>query len=156
MLWASARSVREERSKQRYALQDFSVIRVSLVRGRSGWRIGSVEGIDNFYSRSTDRNTRGAVTRLVKLLRQFVHGEEPQPLLYIDVVKALEFILNNPEHDPSVVADLCTLRSLHRLGYIGNQSESSSVLKDDWLSNPIPLSPKANQAIEQAYQASHL
>ena len=39
MLYATARSVREERSKQRYALQDFSHITVTLVKGKGGWCI---------------------------------------------------------------------------------------------------------------------
>lgn len=156
MLWASARSVREERSKQRYALQDFSIIRVSLVRGKSGWRIGSVEGIENVFSRSSNRETRGAVTRLIKLLRQFVHGEEPQPKLFDDLVRAIRLLLSSEQVDPNIVADLCTLRSLYLLGYISNQTEFKNVLEEDWLSNPSPLSEKANKAIEQAYHASHL
>jgi len=59
MIWASARSVREERSKQRYALQDFSLIRVSLVKGKSGWRIGSVEATCNPFMEARSRSGQG-------------------------------------------------------------------------------------------------
>ena len=48
MVWADARSVRLEKSKQRSALTDFSVVRISLVRGKAGWKIGSVIAQQNF------------------------------------------------------------------------------------------------------------
>ena len=38
MVLAAARSVREEKSRQRYALQEFALVRVSLIKGKSGWR----------------------------------------------------------------------------------------------------------------------
>ncbi|MEX2341217.1 MAG: recombination protein O N-terminal domain-containing protein, partial [Candidatus Paceibacterota bacterium] len=54
MLWAAAKSVREERSRQRFALQDFSLIRASLIKGKSGWRIGSVESDRNYFTGEGD------------------------------------------------------------------------------------------------------
>lgn len=50
MLYADARSVRLEKSKQRQALQDFSLIKVSLVKGKAGWKIGSVSEVQNYYT----------------------------------------------------------------------------------------------------------
>jgi len=70
MLFATAKSVREEVSKQRQALQDFSRIRVSLVKGKTGWRIGSVESLRNDFSAAYDRETRGSVVSLYRLLRR--------------------------------------------------------------------------------------
>ena len=39
LLVATAKSVREERSKLRYGLQPFSISNISLVRGKESWRI---------------------------------------------------------------------------------------------------------------------
>lgn len=57
MLYASAKSVREERSKQRYALQEFSHARVTLVRGRSGWKVTGAEAIADLYALAETRGT---------------------------------------------------------------------------------------------------
>ena len=84
MVFATARSVREERSKQRYALQDFSCIRVSLVKGKSGWRIGSVEALGNPFLRAESRALRGSISYVVTQLRRYVHGEIPLPRAYAD------------------------------------------------------------------------
>ena len=89
MLYASARSVREERSRQRYALQDFSVITVSLIKGKSGWRIGSVDGEQNLFAQATSREARGSIVRVLKLIRRYVQGEEAHPEFFAECKAAL-------------------------------------------------------------------
>lgn len=97
MLYATAKSVREENSKQRMALADFSRIRVSLVKGKAGWRIGSVESIKNDFSEAEDRQTRGSIVQLYRLLRRFIKGEETSTELYDFVIRALdELVLPQP------------------------------------------------------------
>lgn len=157
MVLATARSVREERSKQRYALQDFSFIRVSLVRGKGGWRIGSVENSGNVFSAAQTRAARAAVLRIVKLLRQFVHGEESHPALYDDVRAALTTLPALGAEQVPHLAAACTLRMLHKLGYIAAHDEYRAVLEsDNWTDAPLPLPEKAERAIEAAQKASHL
>ena len=55
MVYAHAKSVREERSKQRYALQVCSHIRATLIRGKSDWKIAGVDPLQNFYAQTTTR-----------------------------------------------------------------------------------------------------
>jgi DNA repair protein RecO len=117
MVWADARSVRKESSLQRQALQDFSLIKVSLVKGRTGWKIGSVSEVKNYYSRATDQAARGSVVKLIKLLRRFLTGEEAQSELFDECVTALDFFVGT-----CVSRDLYervfTQRILAQLGYI--------------------------------------
>jgi recombinational DNA repair protein (RecF pathway) len=117
MLWASARSVREERSKQRCALQDFSHIRVSLVKGKQGWRIGSVESLGNAFLSAHSRSMRALVTFAVQQLRRYVHGEVPLLALYTD---ALEILTHPNEFAETmlVVQKIFSLRLMSDLGYI--------------------------------------
>jgi len=86
MLYADARSAREERSKQRCALQDFSLVRVSLIKGKQSWKIGSIEEQKNYYHQAVDKEARGSVVSLLRLLRRFVKGEEPAPAFYQYVI----------------------------------------------------------------------
>ena len=157
MLWASARSVRTEKSKQRYALQDFSIIRVSLVRGKGGWRIGSVEAVSNPFMEAVSRTARGGVHSIVKLLRRFVHGEDPHPTLYMDVVFSLSCVSLAEEEDIHDLQDIFTLRLLHHLGYVAPQDMFRELIEsaDPW-SVPKPIPTGAHKAIARALQTSHL
>ena len=157
MLWASARSVREEKSKQRYALQDFSIIRVSLVRGRSGWRVGSVESERNAFTDSCTREARGGVTRVLRLIRQFVHGEDPHPRIFKDTKDVLKHLCSVDSSAVDGVVDLYTLRTLHKLGYVAPHVAYTKLLEDDeWLAHTDALPKEATKAVEQALRVSHL
>lgn len=126
MLFASARSVREERSLQRPALQDFSRIRVSLVKGKTGWRIGSVEAVANDYARAGDRETRGSVVALYRLLRRFIRGEEPVGDLYPVVIDSLNVLLG--ELPNRRLAELkAEVEILTRLGYVDAEAVPKTV-----------------------------
>ena len=121
MLYASARSVREERSKQRYALQDFSHITVTLVKGKAGWRIGSVESYENFYMDATSRAARGSIVRLTKTLRRYVQGEVPDSGLYQSYLESLLVLVRDCE--PRAVFERCAeVKILSELGYVASDT----------------------------------
>lgn len=155
MLWATARSVREERSKQRFALQDFSLIKVSLVRGKSGWRVGSAEGQRNAFLEAPSQSGRSGVTRLIRLLRQFIHGEVVHPLLFDDVKNAMMAILSNNENVDETV-QIFSLRLLYQLGYVAHSPAIAEYLEagEWWKHTPLPES--AVKLVEQAKSVSHL
>ena len=117
MLYADARSVRKEASKQRQALQDFSFIRVSLVKGKGGWKIGSVTEVKNYYAHAADQTARGSVVKIVRLIRRFLAGEEMHESLFDECVTALEFF--SSEHvDRKCYEHIFIQRVLAQLGYI--------------------------------------
>lgn len=118
MLFATARSVREERSKQRQALQDFSHVHVSLVRAKSGWRIGSVEAIFNSFVNAPNRKSRAQVVGAIKLINQFLQGEEAHPDVYKESLEFLQFTQTNHEFDTQNALLLFELRLLKELGYV--------------------------------------
>jgi len=157
MLWANARSVREEKSKQRYALQDFSIIRVSLVRGKSGWRVGSVDAISNPFMEAGARGARAGLSAVIKLLRRFLHGEEAQTQIFDDAVMALTCIAV-AEHDDIIdLQEQFTLRMLNWLGYIAPHESYDALLSDaDPWSLPGPISVEGKRAIAHALTVSHL
>lgn len=117
MLYAAAKSVREERSKQRSALQDFSRIKVSLIKGKTGWRVGSVEVEHNDFSAAKDREVRGSVAIVYRLLRRFIRGEEASPELYDFVVEALD-VLGRALQNRRTIELFVQLRILALLGYV--------------------------------------
>lgn len=159
MLWATARSVREEKSKQRYALQDFSRLRVSLVKGKSGWRIGSVESIGNPFLGAASRAERAYVNRIVSLLRRYIHGEQPLPEVFADVTSALS---STAIHSASAETQLVfTVRLLHTLGYISKSTSTRAIIDATDLKRALAAYeaaalPELERVIAQAHESSQL
>lgn len=119
MLWATARSVREERSRQRYGLQECSVVRVSLIKGKLGWRIGSTEALGNPFLVAVSRPARGGVIYFIKQLRRYIHGEQALLGVFDDAVVVLEQLAQS-ETLETVAAwqEVGMLRLLYALGYV--------------------------------------
>ncbi len=121
MLFATARSVREESSKQRFALQDFSRVRVSLIKGKTGWRVGSVEVIKNDFSLAPDRETRGSVVSFYKLLRRFIRGEEALAEVYDFSITALNE-LSKQAPNRKLLDLYIQIKVLSLLGYVDEET----------------------------------
>lgn len=117
MLYADARSVRTEKSKQRQALSDFSHIKVSLVKGKGGWKIGSVTEIKNYYGHAVDQAARGSVVKMIRLIRRFVTGEEEQMYLFDEYIRALDFF-SEERSERKCFEHVFIQRILAQLGYI--------------------------------------
>ena len=67
-VWARASAVRRENSRQRYALQNYGLATLGLVRGTSGWRVvgaSALAHIESHAARSTKR--RGFIVGSLRL-----------------------------------------------------------------------------------------
>lgn len=142
MMLASAKSIREERSKHRYALQNFSRVEVSMVRGRQAWKITGTSAEKNLYFTSTDRVRRGVILRVTQLIQRFIRGEERDPELFDYVVTGLEDMLTDTERRPAVYEQIITFKLLHALGYVA----------DDPVISEVIAAPSAKEAYQVASQ----
>ena len=162
MLWASARSVRVEKSKQRFALQDFSIIRVSLVQGRATWRIGSVEALSNAFLSAHSRAARGGVSFIIKKLRQYLHGETALPQTFIDAEESLTILAAEDSIEAIAVhQQVFEFRLLAELGYIKITEDIRPLVETDLIAQAIDaydisLDAVVTKGIERASQVSHL
>jgi DNA repair protein RecO len=159
MLYAEARGARREGSRQRYALQDFTRVRISLVRGKAGWRVGSVEALENYYTEAVDRAARGSVVALVKLLRRFARGEESHPELYHYTKRVLP-VLAAPCAERSFVEVFVEVHTLALLGYVALGAlplalRNPSVSEAPLLASADHLA-RLQTALESAIAHSHL
>ncbi len=118
LVFGRAISVRKEQSKLRYGLQDFSLSRVSLVRGKHGWRVIGAEECTNLYFMSDDRVVRGALLRIIKLVRRFVRGEEAHAIFYDALIDGLTTLASVPKEKVLLLERILMLRLLAILGYV--------------------------------------
>lgn len=154
MLYATARSVREERSKQRYALQDFSHITVTLVKGKGGWRIGSVDTYTNYFMQATTRAARGSIVRLAKVLRRYVQGEAVDVDLYQEFVDSVAFLSGAEVAERSAYESCAIVRLLVQLGYVA-PTATLSPLCSGQLGNLLPADVvAADQLFIATYSAA--
>lgn len=117
MLYAEARSAREERSKQRFALQDFSLVRVSLIKGKNSWKVGSIESKRNYFMNAESKEARGSVVSTVRFLRRFFSGEQAVPVLFDYVVEALTLLVQESEQREFIEKSV-QVHILLDLGYV--------------------------------------
>ncbi|MBI2888401.1 MAG: DNA repair protein RecO [Parcubacteria group bacterium] len=144
LLSARVQGVREERSKLRYHLQDFSLASFDLVRGKNGWRVTSARDSENLvlFPVVQKRNAAlGVLVRVSSLLTRLLHGEEKNTELYSDVVSSFS-ILQNAVIEEGSLNDfevLLLMRILHHLGYWGNDAVLSPFLNSFEIEKPETL-----------------
>lgn len=131
VLWARAKSVREERSKLRYSLLDYTHAYVSLVRGKAGWRITGAISLADIPTLPE----RAVFARLARLVQRLTmpHAEGAERV-YAPLVAA-HHALAHPLVDGTAPRDeiemLTALRVLFALGYVAPRGEYARVLEDD-------------------------
>lgn len=133
MISASARSVREERSKLRYCLQDFSLSEVTLVRGRDSWRITNASIIESvFRSFQESSKTLALFARVFRLLRRLLQGEGKNEPLFAAIVSAYSFLKNKNSIslEQANIEIVLVLRILFLLGYLSPRSEFLPFISD--------------------------
>jgi recombinational DNA repair protein (RecF pathway) len=158
MLYAEARSVREERSRQRMALQDFSLVRVSLVKGKSSWKVGSIECEKNFFMLADDKEARGSVVFITKFLRRFYGGQEAAPALFDYSVDALQLLVA-PTPDRESLEKIIQARMLFELGYVDIKVLPEVVMGDISTLPAVStesVALKLQPIIDKAVSLSHL
>lgn len=117
MIFADAKSSRKEFSKQRGPLQDFSLVKVSLIKGKYTWKIGSIEAYKNYYLQAINKLARGSTVAICRLLRRFVKGEQVDVELFDYVVLAIEE-LNKKTEERDFVQMVVQVHILGLLGYV--------------------------------------
>jgi recombinational DNA repair protein (RecF pathway) len=157
---ARASAVRRENSKMRYALQDYSLASVSLVRGKRNWRVAGTRALEGL---AVTENLKGAQTfgRVADLVTKLVTGEERNEYLYETLLRAREaLIVSKFNLEPAIPAIeiLSVARILYALGYISAEALDTAlfthadfaaeVLREAELKRPKLLA-SINQALSE-------
>jgi DNA repair protein RecO len=163
LIRAEGRGVRKLDSKLRYALQDFSLVQLSLVRGREKWRIASVSLMRNVFADLGGQAAQAILARAALLVCRLVRGEEKNERLYEHFKNAVLFladtrptgaVLQNTEY-------LLVLRILHSLGYLGAAPDWSAFTSSPIFETELLLRMEASKrqaiiTINKSLKESHL
>lgn len=120
---ARASGVRLERSKMRYSLQAYSFSRVSLVRGKNGWRAAGATSVRSLPS--------GAITtsfaRVSSLASRLIAGEERNDYLFAALADAHASLAECAPESVPTIEIMCVARVLYALGYISAEAQDTTL-----------------------------
>src|ERR1035437_8561151 len=125
MILASAQGVRLTASKLRFSLQPLSIAEISLVRGRSGWRVVNAREISNIYWRIKDIPQSVAMSsRVLRLVRRLVTGEEKNEALFDRLFEGLTYLAGGITTQQVMNLEfILLLQVLYTLGYFAPPTE---------------------------------
>lgn len=134
LIRATAQGVRLNKSKLRFALQDFSYAHIDLVRGRDIWRVTSATTVTSFPYARSDEQSLLLIARISKLIERVCDGEEANEKIFDDFIQALYLIddIYMTSIRREALELYLVLRIMNLLGYIGE-----SELLSDYLSTPF-------------------
>ncbi len=122
LVHAAAQGIRLNKSKLRFALQDFSYVKLDLVRGKEIWRVTSAKHISSFPFARCNSSSLLLITRVNKLIERLCNGESPNEEIFNDYIQALELLDDeNISNSSREALELhLVLRIMNNLGYIGD------------------------------------
>jgi DNA repair protein RecO len=130
MIYASAQGVRKMSSKLRFVLQDFSYVKVDLVKGKDFWRVTSASKTSALEDISKNKGTLRVFSNITRLLKRLLAGEDPNEALFKDVINGLSVLENiSSEGELASMEVILVLRILNNLGYIGGGLNIDSLTK---------------------------
>ncbi len=127
LVMASASGVRKMSSKLRFILQDFSYLKIDLVKGKDFWRVISASKTNVLEDITKKPEIFAILANISRLLKRLLPGEEFNESLFTDLVHGLDVLAKaKTKEELRNIEAVMVLRILNSLGYIGD----SEALKD--------------------------
>jgi DNA repair protein RecO len=133
---AVAQGARKMESKMRQSIQDFSIVNVALVSGRTGWRLVNAGFIKNVYIDIKNKNLLESVCKVFNLINRLIAGEMEDKKIFDESLNFTDFAILNQEKfsDNSEILSFEVLflaRILYYLGYLKTSDNIEMYLKTD-------------------------
>lgn len=159
MIYASAQGVRKMSSKLRFVLQDFSYVKIDLIKGKDFWRITSASKISKLENFSVP--ALKIFANISNLLKRLLAGEDPNEFLFEDILRGLLILKNQKDkEDLHNTESVIVLRILDNLGYIGDrellQDITKSPFEEDLIFKASSNRSKILRQINNALKETHL
>lgn len=129
LIIASARSARLSASKLRPALQEYTHVSISCVKGKNGWKITNVVEKGSFFFDCPEYSHK-VLSQITSILLKMIPGESPHKEIFQTVKTGFEFLKTLSEKEIANFETLCVLRILRELGYVVMDSNTELFLKD--------------------------
>lgn len=155
LLYAGAQGIRKMSSKLRHVLQDFSYVKVDLVKGKEFWRITSASKTNELEDVAKHGDTLKVFAHIAKLLRRLLPEQEKNEVLFKEVLNGLYALEKaTTKEDISNIEIIIVLRILSNLGYIGDINSFEDLIKSPFEDELIlSMSKNKSHAIREINKA---
>ncbi len=130
LIIASAQAARLNVSKLNSALQEYSLISVSCVKGKNGWKVTNAIAKENFFF-DQPIFVQKMVSQICAVLMRMMPGEQKHREVFSVVLGGLTELKNVPEKNIGNFEILMMLRILYHLGYIDKNLQTENFLQSD-------------------------
>lgn len=156
--------VRKQEAKLRYGTLPFGYSDLSLVRGKTGWRLINAAPQENFFFSFNNKRKRRAFSNVINVVRRLVTGEKVEPALLAICLSFAHWLTETPAEEASAIKhaeEVTVLRLLYELGYVADEGElepfyTDTALTDTLLKQYQENRPAVVKAINRAFQTMHL
>lgn len=161
LVYAEAEGIRKITSKLRFVLQDFSYVKIDLVKRKNIWRITSAIKTNELDFLKKDFLKLKVLGNINRLLIRLLPEQENNENLFHDFIEGLKtFEKINSKEDFKNIEIILVLKILHNLGYINNESIFSEAITSP-IQNEFLLDISKNKTlilkhINKALRESHL
>ena len=161
LVYAEAEGIRKITSKLRFVLQDFSYVKIDLVKRKNVWRITSALKTGELDSLKKDFLKLKVLGNINRLLIRLLPEQENNENLFHDFIEGLKtFEKINSKEDFKNIEIILVLKILHNLGYINNESIFAEAITSP-IQNEFLLDISKNKTlilkhINKALRESHL
>ncbi|MCK9351459.1 MAG: DNA repair protein RecO [Candidatus Paceibacterota bacterium] len=161
LVGAHAQSARKVSSKLRYGLREYSFSRLSLIRGKTSWRLTDAEEIISFSPTKETQKIK-VFAGILSLVGRFVHGEEENSALFHELKDAAAFLKDAKFTNDELhrFETLAVLKILSALGYIGENKDLKFYIRTPFNASMLeqftPHRRSALKEINRALEESHL
>jgi len=119
-----ATSVRSESSKMRYAVQHFSRVHISLIKGKRGWHAAGAAAIQIAQG---DPRGIAAFARIAELAMRLVGADEKNEYIFEALAEAHAALMQEKVEAYGMIEIVCVARILYSLGYISNEALNTAL-----------------------------
>ncbi len=141
-----AQGIRKEKSKLRNSVQDYSLAKISVVFGKSGWRLVNAEPVENYFH-LLEKDEIAIVARIFSLIKRMIPEEETNPEIFYIVNKFMNH-LREKKSAKYFLEILCVASILKNLGYIDDENLAFYQESDE---NTNILLKKINNALKESH-----
>jgi DNA repair protein RecO len=125
----SARSVRLSKSKLRPSLQEYSLVLLSMVKGKNGWKITNASQTKNYFFDSP-KFSHHSLAQISSLLLKTITGELPHKEIFETVKSGFDYFSKIKESEVKSLEILTVLRILYELGYVVKDEKTEKFLNN--------------------------
>jgi DNA repair protein RecO len=134
LLKIEAAAVRNNNSKLRQSIQDYSISNISFVRGKTGNKLVNASFVDNLFYEINEFKVLKKISSVFRLIEKMVIDEDQNDTVYELIIKIKEILKKNTDYSENFLEALeiiVVYKILGNLGYLDKSGPYQFIFTED-------------------------